>query len=195
MPPGTTTFLLRVSPPRPAAGRPLPSELASVDFGALRARVLLVASRIIRKADDAEEMTQRAIATLFNPDHAPWDGKKDLFLFVCDRLSNEWANERQRRRVRRNTTVDEHIEERGAPSSRRPERLVEAKEHQEKCLAALRDELAGDTEALGVLDQMALGVDEPADQARALGVPVEEIYNANRRIDRAGMAVAKKFRR
>jgi DNA-directed RNA polymerase specialized sigma24 family protein len=186
-----------VSPPRDRSSSASRPELAGLDLGKLRAKVLVFALTATKNETEAEDGTDHALMALFAPKHEPWDPKaKDLYLWLCDRVRDYLHNERKRRRRRQDAVLDEKVEDTSAaPSSRRTERLVEAKQEQEKCLAALREALAGDTEALGVLDQMARGVDEPADQARALGVPVERIYNANRRIDRAGLAVAKKFRR
>lgn len=52
----------------------------------------------------------------------------------------------------------------------------------EENMAALRADLAGDPLALRLLDQWENRVDEPAEQARRLGKPVSQIYDARDRI-------------
>ena len=49
--------------------------------------------------------------------------------------------------------------------------------------------MAQDATLDALLDVMLDGIDKPAEQARALEVPVHEIYKANRRLKRHFVAV------
>ena len=55
----------------------------------------------------------------------------------------------------------------------------------------MRGRLAGDALALGVLDAIHRGEGKAGAQARALGVPVTDVYAAKRRIAHHARAVAK----
>jgi hypothetical protein len=54
-----------------------------------------------------------------------------------------------------------------------------------RIVALTREELAGDTIALGTMDCIADDIDTPAEQAKKLGCPVEEVYLARTRRRRA----------
>jgi hypothetical protein len=110
---------------------------------------------------------------------------------------HDWLSNQRKKRVRRGEVVldEDVLENASAPSERGPVRLVEDKRDRETCWAKLCKELEGDAVASGVLRQIEAGVDEPADQARALAIAVEEIYKANRRIQYAGQAIARAVRR
>jgi hypothetical protein len=67
---------------------------------------------------------------------------------------------------------------------RAPDAVVGRSEdsREQRAITALRARLAGDTLALGVLDQIQSGVGSAAAQAKALRVTVPEVYTAKRRV-------------
>jgi hypothetical protein len=67
---------------------------------------------------------------------------------------------------------------------RSPEETLLTREHAERALALLRKFAAQDTIVLRIVACIEEGVDEPKEQARALDVPVTDVYNAQKRLGR-----------
>jgi hypothetical protein len=193
-------------PPPPRDPAPLPPHLVGVDLAALRLRVLYFALKRTGNEADAEDVTSRALSVLFDPDYAPPNPGLDLFFHLCDQVRNHLSNDRRKRRRRGDTSLegddddnddDTHASTAApAASSRNPDRLLAEKREADlfdRRWSELRTEMAGDDDSLGVMNQTELGVDDPAEQAAALGIPAVRVYNANRRIRRAAEAIAKRI--
>jgi hypothetical protein len=73
------------------------------------------------------------------------------------------------------------------PSSRSPEAAVIFQEQtalEDRALELLIDECAVDAILIAVLEAMMDGIETPAEISKAKGIPVQDIYNATKRLDR-----------
>jgi hypothetical protein len=154
----------------------------------------------------AEEFAHDAIADLLDPAYAGWDREKypDLMDFlgstVNGRVSNYWRRKsREGKRVAlfadfadkpeveggddpgevpEEAPVDGEVVIERAPTHEAPDFVTIG----EVAMATLRARVANDTMCTGILDLMRDGIGRAGDHAEALGVPVEEVYTAKRRL-------------
>jgi hypothetical protein len=68
---------------------------------------------------------------------------------------------------------------------RTPEQLAATREHKAQLFAHLQEALAGDPDATALLDETLQDHTTAAEQAEALGWPIERVRNARKRLNRA----------
>jgi DNA-directed RNA polymerase specialized sigma24 family protein len=196
--------------------------LASQDWVELGRRLTLYAYGRIHKRswETAEDIAQEAIAHLLDAAYAPWDRERHPDLFDClGHIVNGLAANHFRRKAFRAPHVpimddvdgaedDAPIDPRGqrdaeeqAPpadavvlSDRTDAAAARGEEARDAALLAeLRTRLAGDALAIGLLDQIHAGEGRPKRQADVLGVSVNEVYTAKRRIFHHARAIAREM--
>ncbi len=153
--------------------------LEDIDWGAVYKKVRVYAAR--RTGGDealAEDLLQQAIADLFDPSKVDWDPKErslaqDLGSRVNGLLSN--LRKKQQRRDEKRADVPKGWES-GSPEDR-----VLAQDEARQVTDALLEAIADDDMATQVL--IAMSEDEkPAETAARLSVPINDVYNARRRL-------------
>ncbi len=144
-------------------------------------------------AADAEEMVQEAIRLFLSAGGvADPTNSRDLFMAIGSGVNGVAVNMR-RKKARRAVTLTED----GEALHKFPDategieqRLLNDAQARQR-LSALLERLQGDDIATAVLLLMADGVSDAASQAKALGLPVAEVYNARRRIASHAKALTK----
>jgi hypothetical protein len=183
-------------------------ELTDAEWADLARRLTLHAFERLRKTswEAAQEIAHDAIADLLDPAYAEWDRDKypDLFdrlgSFVNGRVQNYFR--RMRRRGKEVAIVGD-VEDRpeiegGDDPGEVPEQAPLDGEVvvddwtpyeepdfvtiSEVAMATLRARVANDTMCLGILDLIQGGIGHAGKHAEVLGVPVEDVYTAKRRL-------------
>lgn len=183
-------------------------ELTDDDWADLARRLTLHAFERLHKTswETAQEIAHDAIADLLDPAYAEWDRDKypDVFdrlgSFVNGRVQNHFKRLRRRgNEVPIVGDVEDKPEiEGGDDPGEVPvdapvegEVVVDAWSPYEEpdfitigevAMATLRARVANDTMCLGILDLIQGGVGHANKHAEALGVPVEDVYTAKRRL-------------
>ena len=170
---------------------PLQAALARVDLGRVHAQIVAYAISRLRSRDAGEELAQRVLVEAIDPDGRPWDPARepDLARHLVGRVNSAILNDYKKARVRSDPRAHDTIERLGPQPMPRPDELLDARRRSERdarCIEATRAsfEAEGDTLALRVLGEYASEVTGAAEQARALGADVREVYEARRRIAR-----------
>jgi hypothetical protein len=174
-------------------------ELDDKGWKRLFAEVLVVAIRMTRTRDNsqeatevdrAREATQRAFERCLRVRPADVDSVDALRKYLVGSVRSALSNAKQQEMARRKNETAASIEQAtvGDPAGPSAEVIsleaFAAKRRRERAadaLKALRERLAGDAIALGTIECIEQGKTEPAQQARILDCPVEEIYAARKR--------------
>jgi hypothetical protein len=130
---------------------------------------------------------------------APWDRDKnpDLAGYLMGQIDGAIARERRAERLRRSPEVVASVEAKLYSAPPTPEQLVERRESHD-LRTRLWDELRGDFAAEGdeaarlairVMDEYESGATEANEQAQVLGVDIQDVYLARRRIQRRAEAL------
>jgi DNA-directed RNA polymerase specialized sigma24 family protein len=161
-----------------------------------RRKLVTFASWRTHNGPDADDLLQEALAKVFDPDDSPWDpdGSKSFVLHVgsiINRLaSHEWTSARVQHEV-----VDSRLASDKTTVDPSPLADAALAQHQESAelhrlgellLAELGD---GDTVATKVLLAAREGYETPAELAEKIERPVEEVYDAIRRLKYHGHQV------
>ncbi len=136
---------------------------------------------------NAEEIAQEAIGRLFDETYKQWDPAKEPLLEHLRSVVNGIAHNRFKMSKRRSENPcdpaqlvqlsDEQTKERTTEGVN-----VETTLYAEKVVSTLGRRLDGDPLAENVFLLTMEGIDRPKDQAAHLECPVEDIYNAKRRL-------------
>jgi RNA polymerase sigma factor (sigma-70 family) len=148
-------------------------------------RVLAFARRRTRTPEEAEDLVQDAVRRILDGSRK-WDGKVSFYGFVCGVVRSQRSST-AKGAARRSQVVPLVFEEDEMPSSRpNPETLLAAFEEShyapDELVAATREALANKELARNVLDLWSRGVATAREQAQALGVPAEAVWEARRKI-------------
>jgi hypothetical protein len=139
--------------------------------------------------EQAEEMAQRAIVSAYADDPAPSDPR--VFVNRAIGLMRQNAfNERRAAQRRADPRWAAPAAAQGLGLRRTPEDLVSTRELKTKLLAELFARAKGDPECIGLLEKIQEGYDTPAEQARELGIGIERVRNARKRLARLTNEIA-----
>jgi hypothetical protein len=138
----------------------------------------------------AAEITQNVAGSLFEGE-TMWDPAKqpDVVLFMIGAVRNAVQLARKSHANARRVPLKALDSKRASVSDDATTREARAAE----MVDLLRVALAGDAEALGVLDLTIEGIGKSAEQAARLGVPVGKVYDAKDRIKRHGKRIAREL--
>jgi len=171
--------------------------LAELEDPALRDRLERYARWRAPSLADGEDLLADAVERICDPEKSPWDPARGNLFGHLRRVVDDLAVDRARRGPSRFEVPKAQVISEDAidPAPLADEALRE-REHGawlvevgRLLLAELRE---GDPVAARVYECALKGVEKPAEQAEALGLPVEQVYAAMRRIDRAAAHVRKK---
>jgi hypothetical protein len=156
------------------------------EWRSISKRLVLYAAKHHRLGnDDAQEVAQEAIRRYFDPKYAAWDREKypELLRFLGSTVNGIVSNMRKRAANRHELATDNLAESDWHDHSPSAEqRLLDAALGR-KAVGMLLEAAKGNQLVEDVCLQMFCGIDTPAEQASALGVPVESVYEARRRLD------------
>ncbi len=169
--------------------------LAALDLGRVYVQTVKYASFRARSSDLGRELAQKVLAAAIDPGGSSWDPERepDLFRHLVGRVNGALALERKKLRLRADPQVVAELTERLYSPAATPLALLEERENRERDgrrWQTLRDSFAGPGDELArkILDQYETGTEGAADQARALGADIAEIYLERRRIARRARA-------
>jgi hypothetical protein len=121
----------------------------------------------------------------------------DFLTSVVDSMINALVRSKENRKTQRVEPVDDEdteAEERAFVSREpSPDELVQDAEWQAKFREALVKELEDDSISLGLFDCLHSGFSDRSEIAELLGIGVNDVYNAQKRLERRIEAVMKKF--
>lgn len=152
-----------------------------------------------RSIERAAEIAQEAITRLYDGEYVAWDPEKEpkLFLFLTsivngiaygDRIKASTNNEK------RVTTTKMERKIAGMPSfDGTPEEEIIARDLEAKTWTEIRARITNDALVGKIADMVENRVDEPAEQAAALGEPIAEVRKARRRLLDLAETVARSF--
>jgi DNA-directed RNA polymerase specialized sigma24 family protein len=162
--------------------------LAKLDVGRVYAQISKYARYRARSQDRGAELAQRVFAEAVDPERSHWDPERDpdLARFLVGRVNGALAAERKKRRVRADPRAVASIEARYYGAELGPDEQMEERQRATHTAAMLRAAFEGYGDELErkVLEQYEDGVLTAAEQARALGVDIGDVYRARRRIAR-----------
>ncbi len=153
-------------------------------------------------AAEAADFAAEAILSVIDGSRM-WDAatQPDLLTFlrgvVDSKISHlvESAENRVTRRVLPRTDDDQQLTEaeRVRSNDPSPDGLVADREWGQQFRAAIRKELEEDTISAGLLDCLDAGYEDRGEIATLLGIQVEDVYNAQKRLKKRVCAVMRKF--
>lgn len=128
-----------------------------------------------------------------------WDGSRDLYDFLTSQIDSElsnlgrgWINQRFRIASRLEKTFEDGQRENyydTVPDESRenPEKIAlrtELESRADEFVSGFLDEIEDDDFSIAVVEQIVDGVRKPREIAEALGVQVDEVYKARKRLRR-----------
>jgi DNA-directed RNA polymerase specialized sigma24 family protein len=161
----------------------------------VRPRLLVFALWRTQSVADAEDLLEEAILCVCDPDRQPWDpARKTFFLHMRD-VMRDLRYEESRSARALHEVVDSGLARDDAMVDGAP--LADESLHHHRKLSWLRhlgnkllDKLKGeDPIAVRSLELGLSGTDDLDEQARILGCPIEEIYDAQRRLKYHGKLI------
>jgi len=161
----------------------------SEDWGLISAKLTNYAHKRTgrRSIDRAQEIAQEAIARHFDGSYAAWDpNKESLFLHLTSIVNSLAYGDRVKSSTnheKRVTTASmaRAVERTASPDATAEDDLV-ARDFHSRAWTDVRARAANDALVTKLTDLWQDGVDAPAEQAAALGVPIAEVRNARRRL-------------
>jgi hypothetical protein len=181
------------------APRPLTKEerdrLVAIDWVGVRARFLPYALKLTRNKKAADEALQDAQCACADPARSLWHPSiepvfEKYFFWVLKRVTlhriDSEAARREYEEEGAKAIATIHGDTAPTPEATHLEHTSEAREdaRNERRIDDARRELAGDAEALSLLDAM-LHCEKPADQADHLGWTAPDVYRVKKRVLRA----------
>jgi DNA-directed RNA polymerase specialized sigma24 family protein len=156
---------------------------------ALRKKIFVQAYRLTGNLPDAHDLAHEGMAAAIDPEASPWDPDKqpNLRLHVGSFMNGVMVNRRRAEARYRSTPFDPKDHDRVDPAPNPEQRLLNAEElaEFERRLERLRERLADDAIALGMLELFGEGVSAAAELAARLahlGCEVKDVYRARERI-------------
>ena len=131
--------------------------------------------------EDAEQVAQEALGRFFDPLYAKYEPQAhgDILRFLGSTVNGLVVNQQRRDAGSADWFVRSGALVETEPS---PEDYAIAAEHAHIVLEKLKQRTTGDPLAQQIITKTLDGVHGAADQAEALGVSIEEVYRARRRI-------------
>lgn len=142
--------------------------------------------------DDAEETVQAAIQQFLAAGGVADPARPRELLHALGSRVNGIAVNHRRKRANQAIALTKDGDEPDAEDETTGEARLVRDDHARRTLAALVEDVRGDTLLAAMLHHMIDGIDEPAELARALAVDVREVYNARRRLKMRVEAVTKR---
>lgn len=129
---------------------------------------------------DAEEVVQEGIGQyLAAGGVVDLADQKALRWGISSRINGIVNNRRRKKSLREDALDDESL---GELVDVGPELRAIGDDIVRKAISELLERVEADDLMTGIVMQIADGVEDPADQAKALGRPIAEVYNARRRL-------------
>lgn len=138
----------------------------------------------------AEEMVQEAVAQLLRSNEPIPTSPKELMWALGSKINGLMRNLRRAKALNAVETTDDGHSPEGKDGRQDPEAAALTADVAKKATDLLLDRLKDDELAFLLVLQITEGVDEPKEQATALGRPIQDIYNARRRLRSHQAAVA-----
>lgn len=160
--------------------------LDSLDWDDITKRLLVyVKHRLGNRGSlqDAEDITNAAIMHLFDPDYADWnpDKEPDVMRYLGSLVNGAVASHGRREQLR-GSREPELLLALWPEQPRTPEDELQLSQESTRALQHLLERVDGDPVCKEiVLLTHVEGIDEPGEQARRLGLPIDDIYKARRR--------------
>jgi hypothetical protein len=153
-------------------------------WGSAFGRLVSIANGWTRNTADSEDLAQRGLtdAWMAKPDET------DVAALVrrgALAMKGHLTNHRRATKRRRDERWLGAAAETARGLRRTPEQLAATQEHKAQLFAHLRERLAGDPDATALLDETLEDHTTAAEQAEALGWPIERVRNARKRLHRA----------
>ena len=133
-------------------------------------------------AADAEEMVQDAIKLFLQAGGIADPGNPRALLEALGSRVNGLAIDRRRKKALRAVGLTDDGAEAEPTAPEQPALRIERDDFARKAIGALLDRVEGDELVFAIVMQIADGVEEPRDQAAALGRNIRDIYKARRRL-------------
>jgi DNA-directed RNA polymerase specialized sigma24 family protein len=173
----------------------LDARFAGIDLADVMLRFMPYALGRTGSKERAREAVQAAIAACMDPSRSLWDPQRNpnfyayFFGVLKGSISNTFETDQARRRYERKAgKAIAMVRGDTAPSPEdaraEGERRDAVESRNERRVDDARRELAGDAEALSLLDAM-LHCEKPADQADHLGWTAPDVYRVKKRVLRA----------
>ena len=192
--------------PKPTGPAPRPvvdAALKKVNWSAVYPRVLAFALSRTKSKARAEDLTQDAIRRVYDHEEAPWNPlvAPDVVPILFGLVRRALSDERGSGRVHHEITVLSKAHDvrvtravsQVASSAPSPEAALATRDLLSRRLARARERAAADSVVLSLLDSIEIGVDTAAQQVTTLGLPIEEIRRARRRLFDLVAAVAREL--
>ena len=172
--------------------------LRKQDWGRIHAELVEFALRRVKGKDRADDLAQEAIRRVLDANWEPWDpvAKPSLLEFLMGIVNRIVSNERSGHRVHRELAMDRTAEqgtrarrvaaqaEKVVSGEASPETRVIAAQLASRRMERLRGEIAEDVPLQKLVAQREDNVTKASEQATAMSCSVEEVYFANRRLNR-----------
>ena len=158
--------------------------LAEMQKTTVKTRVLAIARGRTRSAADGEDLVADAMILIMDPEKAPWDEAKRTFVAHISFVMKKLWDQQRRKASAQHEVLREDVSEEDDTDAREPP--VDEELERRRGLAVLRRLMDEVADRLGrkhpiipkIVDLSAQGHDEPAEQARILECPVEQVYEA-----------------
>lgn len=131
---------------------------------------------------DAEEIVQEAIRQFIQSGGVPDPVDSKVLLEALGSRVNGIVVNRRRKKVERAVRLTSDGSQAELDDPPDPSERIVGAQLANKAISALLERLSDDPIATAVVMQTADGVEDPAEQAKALGCDVREVYNARRRL-------------
>jgi len=151
---------------------------------------------------DAADLAGEAIAAVIDGRRESWniDAYPDFYRFLQSIVDSKISALVRSAENRRSRTL-EPVDKKGStvadfasiPHSQSPDNLCEAVEWKEKFRVALEKELADDSISKGLFECLDAGMTDRSEIAELFGVSINEIYNAQKRLNPRVLRVMKKL--
>ena len=163
------------------------------DWSALYRRLIAFALAGLRRRNlpatitEAEDVVQQALLHAYSPDHKSWSPDEgSLADFLGSTINGILQNRRRHSSSREEKLPDlergNHLDSEQVGRSR--EDAVHAILDASALVGQLLDRLSDDPAAVDVVLTISEGIEKPQEVADKLGVRVEDVYNARKRINR-----------
>jgi hypothetical protein len=173
-------------PVRFGEGTPLEQRLEGVDWG----RSTLVLTRIAYKLtfrgswETAEDLAKDAITAFFARAHARWEPEVPLDDFLVSLLNNEVSNWKKKKSTTSEVAMPKRLHPPATGERESPESLASDAERAAIVCARLEKRATSDGPVTGLVAKFRSWVDSPKDQAAQLGMDMQQVRNARKRLFR-----------
>ena len=133
----------------------------------------------------AQDLASEAIRRHLDPGYADWDREAyPALLLWLGSVVNGMVRNHMRKQAYQRERLSQHAHHVARDHAPPAALQLESREEMRQLLDILRERIVHDPLLIDVVEAWLEGVDQPAEIALALGCPVQDIYNANRRLRR-----------